>query len=124
MPPSGTPLLAHIKTALQPQGFNLIGTTTATDYDRLVAVPYRITSLFPAGKTLIVIGNGGGDLWRAFQTYCAAHPNYLQGREHPLDDYTVEIIEDSLAPLFSQARVDHRYFYPFRFATDSGALPG
>lgn len=118
MPPADTTLLARIKTALQPRGFNLIGTAEATDYDRLVPPQYRVSSLFPAGKTLIVIGNGGGDLWRAFQIYCTAHPDYMQEHDHPLDDYTVEIIEGFLSPLLSQAGVGHHYLYPFRFTTE------
>jgi epoxyqueuosine reductase len=117
MSSSDTSLLARTKAALQPSGFNLIGSAAVADYDRLVPPQYRAASLFPAGRTLMVIGNGGGDLWRAFQVYCRAHPGYMQRHEHPLDDYTIELIEGSLSPLFAQEGVAHRYLYPFRFAT-------
>lgn len=111
-------LIRSITTALAPRGVNLIGTTTVTDYEALVPSQYHIASLLPGVKTLVVIGNGGGQFWHGFRAYCAEHPNYLQEHEHPLDDYTVELIESTLTPILTRTEARYRYCYPFRFWTE------
>jgi len=108
-------LLKTITSALAPHGLNLIGTTTVADYEALVPSQYHVASLLPEAKTLIVIGNGGGQFWEGFRAYCQERPGYLQGRRHPLDDYTVEVIEKTLTPILAQPGVGYRYLYPFRF---------
>jgi epoxyqueuosine reductase len=108
-------LLSDITNALAPYGFNLIGTTTVTAYEALVPQQYHVASLLPEAKTLVVIGNGGGQFWQGFRAYCNNHPDFLQMREHPLDDYTVEVLEETLTPIFTKLGVTHRYCYPFRF---------
>jgi len=81
----------------------------------MVPAQYHVASLLPEAKTLVVIGNGGGQFWEGFRAYCQERPGYLQGREHPLDDYTVEVIEKTLTPILAQSGVVYRYLYPFRF---------
>jgi epoxyqueuosine reductase QueG len=108
-------LLKTITNALEPYGLNLIGTTTVMAYEALVPPQYHVTSLLPEAKTLIVIGNGGGQFWEEFRSYCHQHSEYLKGREHPLDDYTAQVIEKTLAPIFAKSGAVHRYCYPFRF---------
>lgn len=107
--------LHNITSALVPYGLNLIGTTTIADYEALVPSQYHVTSLLPKAKALVVIGNGGGQFWQGFREHCAVHPDYLHAHEHPLDDYTVEVIEQALTPILSQADAKYRYLYPFRF---------
>lgn len=107
--------LEAITTALGSYGLNLIGTTTVASYEALVPSEYYVTALLPGAKTLVVTGNGGGQFWEGFQTYCQKHPTYLHEHEHPLDDYTVDVIEKALTPVLVQAEAKYRYLYPFRF---------
>jgi epoxyqueuosine reductase len=111
-------LLQNITDALSPHGLNLIGTTTVANYEALVPAQYQVAALMAHAKTLIVIGNGGGDFWQGFRTYCDAHPGFRENREHPLDDYTVAVIETTLTPLLHETKATYRYLYPFRFWTE------
>ena len=111
-------LLEDIKTALTAHGLNLIGTTTVTAYEALAPAQYQVAALLPQAKTLVVIGNGGGAFWTGFRAYCDARPGYRQEHAHPLDDYTVEIIEGALASSLEQSGAVYRYLYPFRFWTE------
>jgi epoxyqueuosine reductase QueG len=108
-------LLQDISAALAPHGLNLIGTASLAAYEILVPRQYHVAALLPQAKTLIVIGNGGGEFWTVFRSYYEARPGYLYEREHPLDDYTMEIIEQTLTPILERSGVDYRYLYPFRF---------
>ena len=111
-------LLRNITDALSPHGFNLVGTTTVARYESLVPAQYQVTTLIPHARTLVVIGHGGGDFWQGFRTYGDAHPGFLETHEHPLDDYTVEVIETTLTPLLHDTKATYRYLYPFRFWTE------
>jgi hypothetical protein len=111
-------LLQTIVTALVPYGLNLIGTTTVAAYEALVPVQYHVATHLPQAKTIVVIGNGGRAFWAGFRTYCEARPAYQQHHEHPLDDYTVEVIEGTLTPLLTRSGAAYRYLYPFRFSTE------
>jgi epoxyqueuosine reductase QueG len=111
-------LLDNITESLAPYGFNLIGTATTPAYEALVPSQYHVNSLLPQAKTLVVIGNGGGDFWSGFRAHCESHPDYLDERAHPLDDYTSATIETALTPRLQAANVAYRYLYPFRFWTE------
>jgi epoxyqueuosine reductase len=111
-------LLDHGREILAPLGLNLIGTTSVTDYEALVPRQYHVTPLLPAAKTIVVIGNGGGEFWQGFRVYCDHHSGYRQERTHPLDDYTVEVIESTLTPILQATGTSYRYVYPFRFWTE------
>ncbi len=111
-------LLSHIHQSLAPHGLNLIGTSSVAAYEALVPAQYHVKALLPQAKTIIVIGNGGGDFWRGFRSYCEARPGWVYTQEHPLDAYTVEIIETSLTPSLQAEDAAHRYVYPFRFWTE------
>ena len=108
-------LLQDIRAALAPVGLNLIGTTPRSDYEALVPPQYHIEQQFPETQTVVVIGNGGGEFWGHFREYAKVRPNYLQQHEHPLDDYTVEVIRARLTPLLDTARARYRLIYPFQF---------
>jgi epoxyqueuosine reductase QueG len=112
-------LLSYIHNALAPHGLNLIGTTTVAAYEALVPERYHVGALSPHAKTIIVIGNGGGDFWRGFRAYCDTHPGWLTAQEHPLDAYTVAVVETALTPSLQAEGVSYRYVYPFRFWTES-----
>lgn len=111
-------LLDNFRKSLASYGFNLLGTTAISAYEALVPPQYHVSSLLPRATTLIVIGNGGGDFWRGFRAHCDAHPDYLQERAHPLDDYTVATIEAVLTPILLESDAVYRYVYPFRFWTE------
>ena len=111
-------LLQNITDTLVQYGLNLIGTTTVTAYEASVPAQYHVASLLPQAKTLLVLGNGGGAFWQRFRVYCEARPGYREQREHPLDDYTVEVIENSLTPILEREGATYRYLYPFRFWTE------
>ena len=111
-------LLSEITTAISRYGFNLIGTATVESYEALVPPQYHVASLLPQAKTLVVIGNGGSAFWEGFRAHCAARPGYLREHEHPLDDYTVQVIEGALTPLLEHSSTRYRYLYPFRFWTE------
>lgn len=108
-------LLPDMTSALAPYGLNLIGTASVAAYESLVPQQYHVASLLSEAKTLVVIGNGGGRFWQGFRAYCRDHPDHRQQHEHPLDDYTVELIEETLTPLFTRHGVAYRYCYPSRF---------
>ena len=111
-------LLGDITQALTPHGLNLIGSTAVSAYETLVPPQYHVVPLLSQAKTVVVIGNGGGDFWRGFRSYCETNPRHLLERTHPLDDYTVEIIEALLTPLLRASGQTYRYLYPFRFWTE------
>ncbi len=108
-------LLQDITAALAPVGLNLIGTTPRSDYEALVPPQYHIKPRFPETETVVVIGNGGGEFWRHFRGYAQTRSGYLQQHDHPLDDYTVEVIRVRLTPLLDAARTQYRILYPFQF---------
>ena len=117
-------LLNDIATTLAPYGLNLIGSAARATYESLVPAQYHVTSLLPqtqSHQSIIVIGNGGGAFWTGFRDYTDARPGYFQQHPqqhpHPLDEYTVEVIENSLTPLLQRSGAAYRYVYPFRFST-------
>ena len=116
-------LLNDITATLAPYGLNLIGTAARATYESLVPVQYHVTSLLPQTQSIVVIGSGGGAFWAGFRHYIDARPGYFQKhshpreRAHPLDDYTVEVIKNSLTPLLQRSGAAYRYVYPFRFST-------
>lgn len=111
-------LLDSFKESLAPHGFNLLGATSVAAYEALAPPQYHVAALLPQARTIVVIGNGGGEFWRGFRSHCEAHPHYLQEREHPLDDYTKEKIETVVTPQLQRVGAMYRYLYPFRFCTE------
>jgi len=111
-------LLRDIRAALTPHGLNLIGTATVAAYEALVPVQYHVAALLPQAKTVVVIGNGGGEFWAGLRAYCHGKPEYLREHAHPLDDYTSEIIETTLGPFLQRSGAVYHYLYPFRFWTE------
>ena len=108
-------LVQEITTALAPYGLNLVAATSVGAYESLVPPAYALSPLLTEAKSVIVIGNGGGNFWRGFQSYCAQHPGFRETREHPLDDYTVECTEHSVTPRLERSGGSHCMVYPFQF---------
>ncbi len=109
--------LGPIRTAAARHGLNLIAAIPADRYDKLVA-PAARTNIFASTNTMakprsiIVIGNGGGDFWDAFSRFADRNPGWHE-RTNPLDDYTCEIIEREVVPVANQAGGRCVTVYPF-----------
>ena len=85
-------LLENIGTRARQFGLNLIAAIPAERYDRVAGPAYRAQTIEPACRSIVIIGNGGGDFWRCFKAHTADRPGWL-ARDNPLDDFTREIIE-------------------------------
>ena len=92
------PLLERLRTRLAPHGLNLVGTTEIATYDAVVPPAWLLGPRAGEARTAVVIGNGGGAFWAAFQRHLAAHP--AAGRvAHPLDSFTRRVVGETIAPL-------------------------
>ncbi len=86
--------LATIRAAAAPWGLNLIAALPADRYDRAAGADYATAAfgLPSPERSIVVIGNGGGDFWRAFSAWADARPGWRE-RANPLDDFTRLVIE-------------------------------
>lgn len=105
-------LLETVRAAAAPWGLNLVAAIAATRYDAQAPATMRAAAADPAARAIIVVANGGGDFWRAFTAYAAAHPGW-RARTHPLDDFTRAVVEDTLAPAVRAQGVRCTPVYPF-----------
>jgi epoxyqueuosine reductase QueG len=90
-------LLDSIRRVAAPYGLNLIAAVPIDRYEAIAPPSMRARSLAPHAQSIVVIGNGGGAFWQAFKTYADAHPGWRH-RQHPLDDFTRELIEKEIVP--------------------------
>lgn len=123
-----TELLGAIHAAAARHGLNLVAAIPADRYDRAVTPAMR-TAAFesatpssgtpatasPSPRSIIVIGNGGGDFWRAFSAFADRNPEW-RDRANPLDDFTREIIEREVVPVVREAGSRCVWVYPFMHA--------
>ncbi len=94
-----TDLLQLIRTAGQRHGLNLVASIPVARYEAALGSKSRLHEAAPEARSIIVIGNGGGDFWLALKKHAARHPGWFE-REHPMDDFTRAVIEgDIVAPL-------------------------
>lgn len=107
-------LLARIRAAAAPRGLNLIAAIPAERYDRAVGATYASTAFgaAAAGRSIVVIGNGGGAFWRAFTAWADDHPGWRE-RANPLDDFTRHVIEGEIVAVAAAAGVGCVAVYPF-----------
>src|SRR5215813_9710418 len=87
--------LETIALAAAPHGLNLVAAIPIAGYDASVSEPYRASPIDPIARTIVVIGNGGGDFWRAFRRHAEENPGW-RDRDNPLDEFTREIVERDL----------------------------
>ena len=107
-------LLTALERALAPHGLNLIGATTPAAYDAGVPPAFALRRLAPEANGVLVIGNGGGALWAAFQAYCRDHAGHAATPD-PLDAFTRDVVERAALPVVGPGA---RVLYPFRFPAD------
>jgi hypothetical protein len=124
-------LIAAVRTALLPAGLNLVAALPVDRYDRDVPERYHLRKRYPASRSLIVIGNGGGTFWEGFRHHHDARDAQAQVQEpNPLDCYTATIIERDVPPVLASIGTTGRFLYPFRFDEEPvsfvhlGALAG
>jgi len=109
--------LEAIRRAAAPHGLNLVAALPAARYDDAVAVALR-TAAIPADavpfavRSIVLIGNGGGEFWHAFTDHADRHPGWRE-RANPLDDFSREIIAHEVAPAAQAAGARCAAIYPF-----------
>jgi hypothetical protein len=109
--------LETIRRIASRQGLNLIAAIPADRYDRAVAPALR-TDAFDSTisssvkRSIVIVGNGGGDFWRAFSDFANSHPGW-RDRANPLDDFTREIIEREVVPALCESGSQCLAVFPF-----------
>jgi hypothetical protein len=107
-----TDLLEAIRSAAAPYGLNLVAALPARDYDRIAAPAMRAGTIDAAARSIVVIGNGGGGLWRAFTEHTRRNPGW-RDRDNPLDDFTLNVIERYVVAPVRAAGARCVAVYPF-----------
>jgi epoxyqueuosine reductase len=105
-------LLDTIRAAAEPYGLNLVAATPVERYEASIEKGVRTNELAPFARSIVVVGNGGGAFWAAFKRHVERNPGWLQ-REHPLDDFTHEIVESSIAASVRATGAQCFIVYPF-----------
>jgi len=108
-----------VRAVAAPRGFNLVAAIPIARYDEAVPPPLRAQAIDHDARSIIVVANGGGALWRAFTNHAAQHPGW-SARENPLDDYTRDAVESTIVPAVRKAGVRCTTVYPF--VSGGGAL--
>jgi epoxyqueuosine reductase QueG len=105
-------ILDAVRAAAALQGLNLYAVVPVVRYDAAVQAATRASLIHPAARSIVVLGNGGGDFWAAFKRHAARNPGWLE-RENPLDDFTREVVEREVAKPLREAALRHTIVHPF-----------
>jgi hypothetical protein len=101
-------LLDRVRRAAGPVGLNLIAALPVARYDRDAAPAARAQTIDRKAQSIILLANGGGAFWRAFNAHAAANPGW-NNRADPLDDFTRTTVESRIVPIVGDCTV----VYPF-----------
>ncbi len=101
-----------IRTWAAPHGLNLIGAVPLQLYNAAVAAQLQSNAIDRDARSVVVIGNGGGEFWGAYRRHVQQHPQW-ERREHPLDDFTRAVIENEIAGRVRQRGLRCTVVYPF-----------
>jgi len=93
-------------------GLNLSAAIPAERYEMAAAAAYRAGAIFPACRSIVILGNGGGDFWHAFKTHAAENPGWLE-RDNPLDDFTRDVVEEEVVMPIRNTGVQCSTVFPF-----------
>jgi hypothetical protein len=115
------PLVRALETALAPSGLDLIGVAEAHDYDLRVDRAHSLAVLAPWARSVVMIANGGGALWRSVQDW-AEHRGGLAAVADPIDEFTEETIRERAAPVLARAGCRHEIAFPFLGRDGASAL--
>ena len=110
-------LFDEITRVAGPFGLNLTASLPVERYELTASPAYRARAISAGCRSIVAIGNGGGDFWRAFKAHVAKNPGWLR-RDNPLDDFTREVVEKEIATRVRAAGVGCTVVYPF---SDGGA---
>ncbi len=76
-------------------GLNLVAAVPIDRYDGLAAPDYRAGAIWPECRSIVLLGNGGADFWRAFKVHVANNNGWFE-RDNPLDDFTREFVDKEI----------------------------
>jgi epoxyqueuosine reductase len=105
-------LFAFISAKAQRFGLNLTAAIPTERYELAATPAYRARAISPRCRSIVLIGNGGADFWRAFKAHAAAHAGWFD-RGNPLDDFTCEIIEKEIVTPIQNFGAQCIAVYPF-----------
>jgi hypothetical protein len=100
-------ILARLRERLASSGLNLVGVAPAARYDAAVPARWALGPHAPGVRSVVVIGSGGGEFWRAFREAPPA------GAADPLDAFTRATVTAAVAPLFAAVDGPIRLVFPF-----------
>jgi len=110
--PDRAQILTAIRTAAAPVGLNLCAAVPIARYDARVEAGMRASAIDPAARSIVVLGNGGGAFWQEFKRHAERHPGWL-ARDNPLDDFTRELVESTIAAPLHEAALHYTIVHPF-----------
>jgi hypothetical protein len=105
-------ILEAVRTAAALHGLNLCAAIPLERYDAAVQPEARASLIDPAARSIVVLGNGGGDFWAAFERHAARNPGWRE-RENPLDDFTREVTEREVVRPLREAALRCTIVHPF-----------
>lgn len=105
-------LVREIAWALAPNGFDLVGVATRDAYDLRVDQSRSLRRLAPWARSAVVIGNGGGALWRSIEEWARPRGG-VAAMKDPVDEFTEQTIRAGLEPILARAGVSHEIVFPF-----------
>lgn len=100
--------LAAFTDALLPSGLNLVGVASTRAWNASMGPQRTTEALFPAARSILVVGNGGPTMWRAFVRDLDADPRHLTEEANPLDAFARRTILGADTALGPAAR---RWFW-------------
>lgn len=106
------PIVELIAGRAARRGLNLTGTVAVERYDAEVPCDARAQRVAPHARSIIVIGNGGGDFWHAYQRHLTLDPSW-SARADPLDDFIRQIVSTELLPALERRGMRCVAGYPF-----------
>ncbi len=112
-------LLPSVRERGAAYGLNLLAAIPAVRYDDAVAPNLRAGAIRPTARSIIVLGNGGGDFWRAYRRHAGGNRGWTR-RDHPLDDFTRLLVETQIAPALGERGTQYTIVYPF--VSEGGSL--
>ncbi|MSP55349.1 MAG: hypothetical protein EXR69_07080 [Myxococcales bacterium] len=79
--------LSLLATALSPSGLNLLGVADPAAWDKTAAPSRTAAALYQGTRAIILVGNGGPSMWRAFVRDIEANPGHLTAEANPFDAF-------------------------------------
>ncbi|WP_163988887.1 hypothetical protein [Pyxidicoccus caerfyrddinensis] len=97
-------LLDALRARLHDSGLNLLGVADLAGYDARVGAARQSQALMPGARSIVVVGNGGAALWRAFLADLERDTRRLTHEPHPLEAFVHREVQRADAVLGDLAR--------------------